>query len=359
LNNVGTAEFYLGKPEGAAKIERSLELARAHEMHDHAARAYSNLICDALTVRQYALAQARLVEALAYTRERDLDRASLYQLAMRARAQLEQGLWQGAEDDADTVLSAGQTVARIDALIVLSSVRLRRGDPDARALLDEVRDLALAAAEIQRIGPMAVARAEAAWLRNDRRRMREELEDAYELARRHPEPWRLGELCLWLWRAGALEDAPEGIATPYQLEISGNWRAAAAEWRRIGCPYEQALALANGDRCAQIEALGVLARLGAAPAAQIVRRDLHASGIRGVPRGPSNETANNPLRLTTRQLEILRLLAAKLSNKEIAAELRISPRTVDHHVAAILGKLGVSNRKNAADHAVTRALIER
>src|SRR5262249_40687582 len=80
LNSVGTAELHIGKPEGAADLERSLELALAHEMHDHAARAYSNLVCDALMVRDYALAQARLAEGLAYTRERDLDRGTLYEL---------------------------------------------------------------------------------------------------------------------------------------------------------------------------------------------------------------------------------------------------------------------------------------
>jgi DNA-binding CsgD family transcriptional regulator/tetratricopeptide (TPR) repeat protein len=348
LNNVGTAEFYLGEPGGAAKLERSLELALAHEMHDHAARAYSNLICDALMVRDYAIAQARLAEGLAYTRERDLDRATLYQLAMRARAQLEQGLWQEADDDAKTALAAGQTVARIDATVVLGCVRLRRGDPSARMLLDEARDLALAAGEIQRIAPMAAVRAEAAWLQDDKGRIRKELEAAYELALKHPEPWRLGELSLWLWRAGVLEVPPEGIAEPYRLEISGNWQAAAAVWQQIGCPYEQALALASGDQPAQLRALKILTKLGAVPAAQIVRRILHAGGIRGIPRGPSSGTRGNPFGLTARQHDILGLLAGNLSSKEIAAKLRISPRTVDHHVFAILGKLGVPNRKDAA-----------
>lgn len=357
LNSVGTAELHMGKPQGAAELERSLELALAHEMHDHAARAYSNLVCDALMVRDYALAQARLAEGLAYTRERDLDRGTLYELAMRARLHLEQGLWREADEDAKTVLSAGQTVARIDAIVVLGCVRLRRGDPDARMLLDEARDLALVAGEIQRIAPMAVARAEAAWLRDDKRRICEELEVAYELALKHPEPWRLGELSLWLWRAGALDRVPDGIAEPYRLEISGDWQAAAAAWKQIGCPYEQALALARGDEAAQLQALAILRKLGADPAAALVRRNLPAESVRTLPRGPRTQTRANPLGLTTREVDILGLLGGNMSNKEIAASLGISPKTVDHHVSAILTKLGASTRKDAAAHAAAGALL--
>src|SRR5438105_12518518 len=142
-------------------------------------------------------------------------------------------------------------------------------------------------------------------LQDDKRRMRQELHEAYELALKHPEPWRLGELSLWLWRAGALAQPPKGIAEPYRLEISGDWRPAAALWQKIGCPHEQALALANGDRSAQLEALELLTKLGAAAAAQIVRRNLRAEGAQGIPRGPRDATKGNPLGLTSREMAIL------------------------------------------------------
>src|SRR5262249_40929305 len=95
----------------------------------------------------------------------------------------------------------------------------------------------------------------------------------------------------------------------------------------------------------------------AAPAAAIVRRNLRAAGVREIPRGPRAATKGNPLGLTAREVEILRLLAGNLTNKEIAASLRISPRTVGHHVVAVLGKLGVSTRKLAARHPGARALL--
>jgi DNA-binding CsgD family transcriptional regulator len=144
---------------------------------------------------------------------------------------------------------------------------------------------------------------------------------------------------------------------PYRLEIGGDWQGAAAAWQRIGCPYERALALAHGDQPAQLQALDILAGLGAAPAAALVRSRLRAHGVRSIPRGPRATTKGNPLGLTARQVDILRLLAANLSSKEIAARLRLSPKTVDHHVGAILAKLDVSTRRQAAAHAVARALL--
>jgi DNA-binding CsgD family transcriptional regulator len=70
-----------------------------------------------------------------------------------------------------------------------------------------------------------------------------------------------------------------------------------------------------------------------------------------VPRGPRPATAANPAGLTSRQAEVLRLMAAGLSNAEIAARLVLSGRTVDNHVSAILRKLGVRTRGEASARA--------
>ena len=115
--------------------------------------------------------------------------------------------------------------------------------------------------------------------------------------------------------------------------------------------------MAQGDRPAQLLALEILTKLGAAPAAHPVRRNLRAEGAQGIPRGPRDATKGNPLGLTSREMAILLLLAEDLSNKEIAAKLGISPKTVDHHVVAVLAKLGAATRKEAAKHPVTVALL--
>src|SRR5262249_17760605 len=154
------------------------------------------LIYQALTDRDYAAAMARLEEGLAYSKGYDLESTIPYLLVLRARVFLEKGQWQEALDDAAPLLQVGTAVARGLALLVVGSVRLRRGEAGAAPLLDQARDLALAISDIMRIGPMAAARAEAAWLNDDKERMRQELQSAYAFAQHHRDPWRLGELSL-------------------------------------------------------------------------------------------------------------------------------------------------------------------
>jgi DNA-binding NarL/FixJ family response regulator len=81
-------------------------------------------------------------------------------------------------------------------------------------------------------------------------------------------------------------------------------------------------------------------------------RDL---GLR-VPQGPRESTRGNPLGLTARQLEVLSLLAEGLTNAEIADRLVVSPRTAEHHVAAVLMKLGSTTRRDAARRAADLGL---
>ena len=121
----------------------------------------------------------------------------------------------------------------------------------------------------------------------------------------------------------------------------------------MGDPYETALELAfSGEPDAITEALETLNRLGAAPAAEFARASLRDLGAR-VPRGPNTATRANPAGLTERQLAVLALLREGLTNAEIADALVVSIRTVDHHVAAILAKLGVRSRRDVGERAAS------
>lgn len=86
-----------------------------------------------------------------------------------------------------------------------------------------------------------------------------------------------------------------------------------------------------------------------------MRSRLKRLGVTRLPRRPQPGTLANPAGLTDRQLEILRLVTAGLSNAEIARQLVVSPRTVDHHVSAVLQKLGVPTRRDAAAWAADAA----
>jgi DNA-binding NarL/FixJ family response regulator len=147
------------------------------------------------------------------------------------------------------------------------------------------------------------------------------------------------------------------LAEPYRLEVGGDILAAARWWQERECQYDAALALTGGDQAAQRHALNLLHRMGAHQAAVVVSRQLQRLGERGLPRGPRPVTAANPAGLTAREAEVLGLLAAGLTNAEIAARLVVSARTVDHHVSAVLRKLGVHTRADAIEQAASLGVL--
>jgi len=245
------------------------------------------------------------------------------------------------------------SITRIPALRTVGHLRIRRGDPDANSPLEEARALAGPEPELQRFGTLAAVAAEAAWLAGDWASVLREVQPAYEMVLRRPDPRMKGELAAWLWRVGGLEQPPTDIPECYALEISGDWRGAARAWKDLGCAYEQALVLGwYGTEIEQREALVILDQMGAAPAAQALRRKMREQGVRAVPRGSRTSTRRNPLGLTRREAEILALLSEGLRNAAIARRLFVSTKTVDHHVSAILTKLGVPSRAEAV--AMTR-----
>jgi len=352
LNNVGTAELMIGSiMSGEAKLEQSLQLAQKHKFEEHVARAYTNLGCEGVRRRDYAKLHY-LNDGIAYSIERDLDSWRLYMLAWRSRANLDRGDWSEAGENALTVLNDPQatSTARIPALITLGCLRVRRGDPDVESILDEARDRALLTGEIQRIGPVVSARAEAAWWQGKLKQMVGEVQVAYELALKCQSAWELGELAFWLWRAGRLVELPQSIAKPFALHINGDWRGAAQEWERLGCPYERGMALMDGDETAQLLALEIFNQLGARPAAELVQKKLLAIPQRQLDKGKFGG-------LTMREREVAVLIAQGKSNREIAEAMTIGVKTVETYVTRILNKLGFDSRVQIATWAVEKGLI--
>ncbi|MEP7055325.1 MAG: AAA family ATPase [Actinomycetota bacterium] len=349
LNNMGTIELLSGG--SSQQLERSLRLAERAGLDDHVGRAFINLTWAISRTRSNQLAHwfDRGIESCD---ERGLELWSLYVAAYSARFSLDQGRWAEASEAAAMLLRYPRSapLLRLLALCINGLVRARRGDPARWEPLDEALDIAAGCDELQWVAPVALARAEAAWLEGlGAEAVTEATDGVVELARRRGAGWVSGELAFWRRLAGVDEQVPEGIPEPFALQLTGHCVAAAERWTALGCPYEAALSLGGADDdLALRRALDELRALGARPAATIVARRLRERGANNVPRGPRQSTRRNPANLTTREVDVLKLLAQGLRNAEIADRMFVADKTVHHHVSAILRKLEVRTRGQAA-----------
>ena len=357
LNNVGTADVHMGR--GSERLERSLAIALEAGLEEHVARAYTNLAVRAVQAHEHLAAARHLEDGIAYCSEHDLESWRLYMVGWRALLRLRLGRWDEAAADAEAVLQDPHTAVptRITPLVILGQLRARRGDPQPTRPLDEALALARQTGEPQRLGPVAAARAEAAVLLGRRESAALEPDDVRvaDLTDR----WLAGEVAVWFSRAGCDVEDADDFPEPFALELAGRHDDAAAAWRDLGCIYEAALSAAwGGSEEGLRQAHRELTELGAANAVSLVARLASQRGVRGLTRGPRRTTKEMPGNLTARETEVLQLLAQGLRNAEIAERLFLSSRTVDHHVSAILRKLGVRTRGQAGAAATRLGLVE-
>ncbi len=340
---LGTIELVTGDPDrGIAHLTGVLAEARARRDPVLEVDALRMLGSGAGEARRYedAFPWAQQLVDSSLSRDNDFDVA--YARAWQARIRFEQGRWEEAATLAAAVSADhGAPVNRSTVLGVVGRLRVRRGDPRPLEPLAEV--LRLGGLELQHRWPGLCGAAEQHWLAGDHCVGVEVLQQPYLQALETDSRWAQGEIGYWLWRNGGIDEAPPLAAEPFAAHMCGDWAAAAEAWERIGCPYERALALVDGDADAVAEGVAILDRLGARPAAAWTRRRLASRGL-PVPRPARTQTLENPWGMTEREAEIHQLVLDGLDNPTIASRLFISRRTVEHHVSAVLRKRGVTRR---------------
>ncbi|HEX8205891.1 MAG TPA: response regulator transcription factor, partial [Solirubrobacteraceae bacterium] len=175
---------------------------------------------------------------------------------------------------------------------------------------------------------------------------------------------RLAELARQLSRADLVAHAELAAARVAIARGDGTAVAhleqAVDRFGALGMPYEEGKARLELARC-HAEASSPLAEVQARGACRLFERlgargdaDEAAALLRGLGVSGRSATRGDRDSLTSREREVLNLLAEGLSNPEIAERLVISRKTAEHHVSSVLGKLGLKSRAQAAAYVARR-----
>jgi predicted ATPase/DNA-binding CsgD family transcriptional regulator len=355
LVNIGAAKIQMDHRETAALLDTHA-LADAAENRHEATRALGNLAYSLMAWVRPVAARQYAEQALAYAEQHEVHTLSPYMTTIIAWLQLRAGEWDEAERVARKEIEQEISVAQLLAKTVLTELAVRRGDPDASARLADLAEQADRTGELQRISP--VWELEIEWaLTSGAPISTERIGQAVDDIRCQ------GRLALrvaaWAVLAGLDVGLEETASTPHAAMLRRDWKGAADAFGDVGWTYDRALMLSLlDDEESLVESIEIARGLGAEPLTRRVALRMRELGM-SVPQGPRETTRANPAGLTARQLEVLSLLAVGLTNAEIADKLVVSPRTAEHHVAAVLTKLGAGSRRDAARRAAELGLAAR
>ena len=358
LNTEAISAAVLGR-EWAGLMDRALRIAVAGGLQAEAGRAYCNYYATLCAAKRFAEAEPLYADGIAYCDDHDIATYGTFLRSERTGMLEKTGRWDEALALSLDILdrAAPAPVTRLCPTTRVGALMARRGEDSAWEYLDQAMADADQTGEPQSIVPVRLARAEACWLEGRAADAVTEAERADEAADTD-DGWTYGAVAAWLRRTGSSRRPRGAVAEPYRHELNGHWEKAAQLWTDLGCPYEAALVrLDAAEEGALREALSTFTELGASAVARLTRQRLRALGVRSIPAGPRSATRGDPLGLTRREREVLEEICAGQTNAAIAAKLFISAKTVDHHVSAVLAKLGAPNRNAAAAQAAKLGLL--
>jgi DNA-binding CsgD family transcriptional regulator/tetratricopeptide (TPR) repeat protein len=349
LISAGMVQLALNDPAGTGTLDAGGALARQIGHDEFEFRAISHLAEANVTRRLRAESRSYASAGLEMARTRDLPMMIALYGSVRLMTLLDGCDWPAAIEESATLIANGGAAGRLVLIAHLVAARagMRSGQGGPSALDPAIRH-AHALDDPVAWAMVRSAQLEQAWLAGTS--PGDTIVPGALLADAHAagDAWTASELALWQSRSGPLPAVPEWVVEPYSSELRGDLPKAADLWVETGVPIEALRARSASDLESELRAAhaGFIA-LGAEPDAIRVARRMHELGYRGIPRGPRPSTRQNAALLSRREIDVLTLLAEGASNREIADRLSVSPKTVDHHVSAILAKLGASNRQQA------------
>jgi DNA-binding CsgD family transcriptional regulator/tetratricopeptide (TPR) repeat protein len=354
MSDALVAEAYVVRVMGGnwtVPMQAALEAALSGNHEEQAGRVFALMYLMYSTDLRHGEGEQCYTQAVAYCEEHDIGTFAVC-LEGERTAYLEKiGRWDECVSLAHALLYR-YTLSpwnRLKPLCSMAKVMARRGQQGCWPYLDEAIESAMRLGEPDWIVPVGMARTEAYWLEGHLDAAISELGRVRDVAAGLPVAQRAW-VALWNRRLTGITDVID--LEPFASQLAGDAPHAAELWDRLGYGYEAALALLDTkDEALLRESLTRLTDLGAVAAARLVRRTMRELGIRSIPAGARTAARTHPRGLTKREQEILELLSEGQSNEEISATLFISVRTVEHHVSAILSKLGASTRKGATKEA--------
>jgi len=353
LNTLGMVRAATAYPAGMELLEESHRIGETVGSATESGRAAINAVKMALEWRDLSTAEQWIARAWDGPEAAELGQHEFSVRFGRGELAALRCNWQEAEREARVVSNHPKTLEnyRTRARILLARVLTRTGSLEIEADLRRAWESARTTGEPQHTFRAGAVIAEHRYLCgvSDDETFDEvllEFRRCQDLAN----PWHVGELALWLWLGGDIPSIPDNAPDVLRALGRGEWERAARWFAHRDDRYEQAIALSLGDDDARRRAIQILEGVEADPFGDRLRAELRAEGVQ-VPGRLARATRQSPHGLTARQTEVLELLRSELSNADIGRRLSISERTVEHHVSAILTRLGVSSRTEAVEAA--------
>jgi DNA-binding CsgD family transcriptional regulator len=373
--------------EGWERLEQTTRRAAELELEAAAARGYRMIGSSASTLVEYARAETWLTEGIEYADRTEQWNHRHYMAAHLAHVRWCRGRWVEADRMAQQALNEreGGITTRIVALHVAGFVALGRGHFDAAVqFLTEARELGDRMGELQRFSPAVWGLAECALLRGDHPTAVELTAAGFEASHAVADASNLFPYLVTGTRARLAQSEPgaaqewvdqvfadlQARAIPGTLTAvdhaagllqlaagrTGKARdllgAARTGWTKSGRWWEAQWASLDLARCAlaanrRTEAAVLVDEVREAASANASRPLLEVARELGS-RLDEHDAAQPWSPLTLRELEVARLVAQGMTNREIAEQLRISTRTAGSHLEHIRAKLGMSRRSEIA-----------